>query len=364
MSQQIAKRIVTSPFGLPWRASPFLPIESMTARQYSFLLMLATAYEHRLPVAPLVAAFSLEHRRRFRYRLAQFASILHYNPCIASALEQTPELLPDESVTAIRLGTELGKLSETFAQLLETEEPKADDVQEKWNSLFSYVIVLLPTFGTIVLGYCFFIVPTFKKMFDEFELKLPPVTLLYLKAVDLIAVAFAPCFFLVLAFTALYFFTPVGLFLRRFYRRYLPGAYSARSRRSVLQLLALSQRGNDSLTTAIQSLAKHHPVPAMRRRFRRAGLSIGSGGEPWHSLADQNLLSHQQSQSLSAMQESEMRIWTLLRLAECKQVAERRRAYTFVSLVQPISILVLALAVLWTCFMCFGPLISLITSLK
>ena len=285
------------------------------------------------------------------------------NPCIASALEQTPELLPDETVTAIRLGTELGTLSETFAQLLETNEPRADDVQEKWNSVICYLIVLLPTLGIVSLGFCFFIVPTFKRMFDEFELKLPPASLLYLVVADAIAVAFTPCLFLCLVLAALYLFTPLGLLLRRFYRRYLPGAYSARSRRSVLQLLALSQQGNSSLKTAISTLARIHSTPAVRSRFQRADRKIESAGDPWNSLADQHLLSHQQSQSLSAMQESELRNWTLLRLADCKQVAERRRAYTFVSLVQPISILLIALAVLWTCVMCFGPLVSLVTSL-
>ena len=363
MNQQTAKKIVSSRFGLPWRASPFLPIESMTARQYSFLLLLATAHEQQLPIAPLIAAFSVEHRRRFRARLAQFASILHYDPCIASALERTPELLPDESVTAIRLGSELGTLSETFAQLLETDEPKADDVQEKWNSVMCYMIVLLPTLGIIALGFCFFVVPTFKKMFDEFELKLPAASQFYLVMVDAIAVAFAPCLFLFLVFALLYLFTPLGLLLRRFYRRYLPGAYSARSRRSVLQLLALSQQRNSSLKTAISSLARIHPTPAVRLRFQRASRKIEIGSDPWHSLADQNLLSHLQSQSLSAMHESELRNWTLLRLAGCNQVAERRRAYTFVSLVQPISILLIALVVLWTSFMCFGLLVSLVTSL-
>ena len=362
-NQQTATRIVSSPFGLPWRASPFLPIESMAARQHSFLVILATAYEQQLPIAPLIAAFSLEHRRRFRSRLIQFSSILHYDPCIASALEQTPELLPDETVTAISLGTELGTLSATFAQLIETDQPRADDVQEKWNSVICYLIVLLPTLGMVSLGFCFFIVPTFKRMFDEFELKLPQASLLYLAVADIIAVAFAPCLFLCLVFAALYLFTPLGLLLRRFYRRYLPGAYSARSRRSVLQLLALSQHGNSLLKTAISTLARIHTTPAVRRRFQRAGRKIESGGDPWHSLADQQLVSHQQSQSLSAMQESEMRNWTLLRLADGKQIAERRRAYTFVSLVQPITILLIALAVLWTCVMCFGPLVSLVTSL-
>lgn len=101
-------------------------------------LILATAYEQQLPIAPLIGAFAMEHRRRFRARLTRFASILQTDPCIASALEQTPELLPDETVTAIRLGTELGTLTETFAQLLETETPNSDDVQEKWNSVLSY----------------------------------------------------------------------------------------------------------------------------------------------------------------------------------------------------------------------------------
>ena len=260
MHQKTEIKIASSASGLPWRASPFLPIESMSARQYSFLSILATAYEQQLPIAPLIGAFAMEHRRRFCSRLMRFASILQTNPCIASALEQTPELLPDETVTAIRLGTELGTLSETFAQLLETETPNLDDVREKWNSVLSYAIVLIPTLGTIALGFCFFVVPTFKKMFDEFELRLPAASLLYLSLVNVVANVFGPCVIVCFVLTTLYLFTPLGLRLRRFYRRYLPGAYSARSRRSVLQLLALSLRGNSSIQTATSLLGKIHPA--------------------------------------------------------------------------------------------------------
>lgn len=364
MVQKTEIKIASSATGLPWRASPFLPIESMAARQYSFLLILATAYEQQLPIAPLIGAFAMEHRRRFYSRLKRFASLLQTNPCIASALEQTPELLPDETVTAIRLGTELGTLSETFAQLLETETPNSDDVREKWNSVLSYAVVLIPTLGTLALGFCFFVVPTFKRMFDEFELRLPAAVRLYLSLVNVIANGFGPFVILCIVLATLYLFTPLGLRLRRFYRRYLPGAYSARSRRSVLQLLALSLLGNTSIQTATSLLGKIHPAFILRRRFRMASRKIESGGDPWLSLAEQHLVTHPQSQSLSAMTENELRIWTLLRLADCKRVAERRRAYTFVSLLQPISILIIAVFVLWTCFMCFGPLVSLVTSLS
>lgn len=97
---------------------------------------------------------------------------------------------------------------------------------------------------------------------------------------------------------------------------------------------------------------------------RRLIWKLEAGGEPWSSLANQHLVTYSQSRSLFAMRENELRIWTLLRLAGCKRVAERRRAYTLVSLVQPISILLIAVFVLWTCFMCFGPLVSLVTSLS
>ena len=347
-----------------WRLSPFLPIEPMSARQYSFLQILATGQEQQLPIAPLTYAFALEHRRRFRARLMRFASIIQVDPCIASALEKTPELLPDETVTAIRLGQELGVLPETLAQLIETEVPSADDVQEKWNSVISYVIVLIPTLGTIALGFCFFIIPTFKRMFDEFELRLPTVSILYLKLLDQVVVYIGPCFLALLSFAVLYLFTPLGLTLRRLNRRYLPGAYGSRSRRSVLQLLAVSLHGNASIPKTATLLARFHPVPLVRRRFRMASQRMESGCEAWNSLAEQNLVTDTQSQSLSAMKENELRIWTLLRLAGCRQVAERRRAYTLVSLVQPISILLIAVMVLWTCFMCFAPLVSLITAVS
>ncbi len=364
MVQQTQYTITNSPFGLLWRASPFLPIESMAARQYSFLRILATAHAQQLPIPPLVGAFAMEHRRRFRSRLIRFARLMHRDPCIASALEKIPELLPDETVTAIRLGTELGTLAETFTQLLETETPTSDDVQEKWNSVISYALVLIPTLGTMTLGLLYFVVPTFKRMFDEFELRLPAASQLYLALAGVIAKYFGLCFNLGFILVAVYFFSPVGLLWRRFYRRYLPGAFSASSRRSVLQLLALSLHGDASLQNATSLLAKIHPAPLLRWRFRMANRKIEAGREPWDSLANLHLVTFSQSRNLSAMQDNELRTWTLLRLAGKKRARERRRAYTLVSLVQPITILLIAVFVLWTCIMCFGPLVSLVTSLS
>ena len=364
MYEQAQQKYASSPYGVEWKTSPFLPIESMASRQYSLLVLLAIAHEQQIDVIPLVTAFAREHRRRFRSRLERFAARLRSNPCIASALEQTPELLPDDTVIAIRLGTDLGTLSETFTQLLETEVPGSDDVQEKWNSLISYAIVLIPTLGVIATGFLFFIAPTFKKMFDEFELRLPAVTVLYFSTANVVARFIGPCFFLFLVFTLLYLLTPLGLTLRRFYRRYLPGPFSSSSRRSVLQLLAISLRGQSSLKIAISTLAKKHPTPILRYRFRQAGKQIESGSDPWQCLLGQAILSPRQSSNLAAMHDDELRVWTLMRLASGKRAAERQRSYTLVSLVQPISILIIAIVVLWTCTMCFLPLVSIITSLS
>jgi type II secretory pathway component PulF len=364
MTYQKPYTIASSPFGLPWRASPFLPIESMAARQHSFLMIFATAWEQQLPIARLVSAFAMEHRRRFRWRLTRFAWLMQSDGCIASALEKTPELLPDETVTAIRLGTELGTLSETFAQLLETETPTSDEVQEKWNSIIGYTLVLIPTLGTIAMGFLFFVIPTYKKMFDEFELRLPAASQLYMSLAEVVANYIGPCFNICFVLLVVYLFTPLGLMCRRFFRRYLPGAFSSKSRRSAMQLLAVSLYGNASLSTATSLLARIHPAPLLRWRFQQANKKIEAGSEPWDSLATQRIVTYSQARSLSAMQDNDLRIWTLLRLAGGKRVVEQRRAYTFVSLIQPISILLIAVFVLWTCLMCFGPLVSLVTSLS
>lgn len=150
-------------------------------------------------------------------------------------------------------------------------------------------------------------------MFDEFELKLPAASRLYLSLANVIANGLGPFAIVCFVLAILYLFTPLGLRLRRFYRRTLPGGYSARSRRSALQLLALSLRGKSSMQTATSLLGKIHPAPILRRRFRMASRRIEAGGDPWPSLAEQHLVTNPQSHSLSAMRENDLQIWTLLR---------------------------------------------------
>lgn len=362
-SQLTSRPLVKIDIGIEWRTSPLLPVESMAARQYSLLEILAAAQAEQLPMAPLVRSFSYEHRRRFRRRLQKLAKHLTTSTDLASALRKTPNVLPDSTITAIELGTATDSLNSTFEQLLTTERPTDDDLLEKWYSVLGYALFVLPTSGAVTTGYCIFVAPTMQRMLEEFELKMPALTTPFFWFVMVSANIAAPFAFLATLGFLLYWNTPLQRWIHYVLDHVFPGPLTSRSRRSTLQLLAATQLSSQPVVESLKSLAQAHRTPWTRWRLRRAIHRIERGEEAWASLGSERLLSKSHSQCLALLPNNASRRFLLLEVAKLSHLSERKRGYVGMTLLQSCTTLLFAMFVLWACWACFAPLVSLIQGL-
>ena len=349
--------------GPTWYLSTWWPGESLDSMQYSLLSLLAVAHEERLDPKPLIAALADEHRGRYRRRLRLLAKRLDSKTTIVPALEKTPYALSDSVVLSLRFGSQSGTLAQTYKQLIDTEKPQVDEYRTTQSNARGYSAVLAGTMALILTFFMFFIFPTIKKMFDEFELKLPIAFQSLAMFVELVS---SSLLLVVLAFFALGWLV-WSYRSRRFFRRQVADRVLGRSSllrsSQLLRMLSVAVEAGRPLAGSLSTLAKYHFDKNIRQRLLSARNEVEQGVPAWTSLVDAKIISPDEFQALSASSSSRDQSWTLRQLATVKQAISDQRVIVRTAFIQPIVILIFASVVLWICFSFLSVLANLITSL-
>lgn len=349
--------------GPTWYLSTWWPGESLDSMQYSLLSLLAVAHEERLDPKPLIAALADEHRGRYRRRLRLLAKRLDSKTTIVPALEKTPYALSDSVVLSLRFGSQSGTLAQTYKQLIDTEKPQVDEYRTTQSNARGYSAVLAGTMALILTFFMFFIFPTIKKMFDEFELKLPIAFQSLAMFVELVS---SSLLLVVLAFFALGWLV-WSYRSRRFFRRQVADRVLGRSSllrsSQLLRMLSVAVEAGRPLAGSLSTLAKYHFDKNIRQRLLSARNEVEQGVPAWTSLVDAKIISPDEFQALSASSSSRDQSWTLRQLATVKQAISDQRVLVRTAFIQPIVILIFASVVLWICFSFLSVLANLITSL-
>ena len=358
---------VCAPFwkkvGPKWYLSTWWPGESLDSMQYSLLSLLAVANEERLDPKPLIAALADEHRGRYRRRLRLLAKRLNSKTTIVPALEKTPYALSDSVVLSLRFGSQSGTLAQTYKQLIETEKPLEGESRTTQGNARGYWAVLAGTMTLILTFFMFFIMPTFKKMFDEFELKLPIATRRLLMFVELVS---SSLLLVVLAGFALGWLV-WSYRSRRFFRRAVAdrmfGRASLLRSSQLLRMLSVAVEAGRPLAGSLSTLAKYHFDKNIRQRLLSARNEVEQGVPAWTSLVDAKIISPEEFQALSGASGSRDQAWTLRRIATVKQEIANQRVIVRTAFINPVVILIFASVVLWICFSILSALANLISSL-
>ena len=103
--------------GPTWYVSTWFG-DGLATQQRSLLRMLSVAHRERLEMGPLIHCLADEHRGRYRWRLRRLAKLLESGTPLVEALEQTPDALDDDTVLALRFGSQTGALASTFEMLI------------------------------------------------------------------------------------------------------------------------------------------------------------------------------------------------------------------------------------------------------
>jgi general secretion pathway protein F len=348
--------------GPKWYLSSWLPGETLSAMQYSLIGLLAVAHSERLEPRPLIAALANEHRGRYKRRLKLLTKRLDSSSSLIAALEKTPDVLSESAVLAIRFGSQSGTLSQTYAQLLETEKQHIDASKISKRDTKGYLIALGLAILVLLPLMMIFVVPTLQKLAEENGMKDQSITML------------EACWATLTNHLLLFVAGIVALVMlarssrsKRFFRREVGDklfrSNSLSRTAQLFRMLSINAAAGRPLGGSLSTLAKYHFDPKLRQRLLLARNEVEQGVPAWASLVDAKLISVAEHEALNSVSDNRVQAWMIHRMASVKQANANQSVWMQSALAQPLSILLVAAGVLWICYAFFSFITNLIQSL-
>ena len=126
-------------------------------------------------VAGLISAADEADSQRTATVMRLMAAYMARGNSFADAVEHVGASLPPEMKGVMSAAAATGRLSEAIVELLVVQTT----YRQVWRRLFlnlTYPVAVLLAATIVFSGILLFVIPTFKRMFDDFELRLSPVT--------------------------------------------------------------------------------------------------------------------------------------------------------------------------------------------
>ncbi len=330
-----------------WRISTYWPRDPRKMMRRSLLRLLAVAYDQRLDTARLITNLADEHRGTNRRLLLRLARRLNGGLPLVAALEQTPEVLSDHQVLAIRFASQSGTLQATYQDLIREGQSSHSTVdRDLWHSAlyFAAMVIVLIWITSFLMV---FVYPTLEQIAREFGIGQPPwpyalIAWGYRHAGPL-ALLFPIA---ILAAVAILWVGPLGGRLRR--RLADSRLHWVQKLRvaELLELLAQSVLAGRPLGGALSTLARYHFDKNVRLRLLFVRNEVEQGADVWDSFHAADLLSAADSQALSSSSSPASQAWLMRRLAGRKRQQAIAFAEAAARLLQVFTVLVVAAAVL------------------
>jgi protein transport protein HofC len=339
----------------------FVVVSRRAARKDELLWVLAIAAQKNMPLAPAVAAFAAECRGRYRRRVRQLADMLAGGATLPDALDSLPDVVPESTRVAARIGWEAGALGKALRQeaaLRTLQRPVWHAFAGRLLYLFAVMLVIQSVAGFIV----YFIAPKFKRIFMDFGVELPAVTQLVTDWGELAIETLALPILLIVQFVVVAVLLAMSLsgradwtFLGRVFRRMNTSV--------VLRALALGVEAGQPLTAGLGTLAASYPRWGIRQRLARA-LELVRGGRPWHeSLEHERLILPVEAAVLESAQRAGNLSWALREMADGSDRRLGYRLEVWTHVLFPLAVLGIGFVVFLLVAGYFSPLVKLIAEL-
>jgi type II secretory pathway component PulF len=338
--------------GPTWRLSTWWPSDSRGAMQQSLLRLLALAHSQRLELIPLIVNLAREHRGRYRRRLSQLAYRLSDGTPLIDALEQTPDVLRDDQVLAMRFAHQTGTLEETYQQLLLRDDSTSNRISANLRQTMLYALATLGFIGLVLMFFIVFIVPTVQKIVSDHveaintEVELPWAFNL-LSTISHHLSRYGLWWLLgIVAAIWLVCSAPSRQFFRRSLATKLFGSVAQIRSAELLRMLSLAIEAGRPLPAALSTLARYHFDKRVRQQVMFARIEAEHRTDIWNILREAKLFSPAESAAFEKASSNQSQVWMMRRIADWKEDKVYRRREMLASLIRPLVILGLASAVL------------------
>lgn len=334
-------------------------IKRNKGRQQALLALLAVAAQRRIPLGPTLRAFAQEQSGAFAVRTDGLAEALTAGVPLPQALYDARGLLPTEAQPLVQLGCRAGALAPALRSAAALRTYHTATV-ESLSAKLAYC-VFVPLFAVNVLAFVMLkIVPSLRRIFQEFGTTLPPLTQAVLAAGDWIgnfALIVAPLVGLGSLLLLYVLGRSLGLISWD-----LPGTSWLLWRLQaalLLDSLALAVESSLPLPEAVDSL--HLTLPHSRLRTGLVGVrgDLERGGDWCESMARRGLIDAAAAAVLRSAQPAGNLAWAMRELADSYRRRHAYRYHTLLEMVFPLLVLMFGGVVMFVVVALFMPVIAL-----
>jgi type II secretory pathway component PulF len=338
----------------------------MRVQQESLLLILGIAVRTQSPLAEEIDLLADSSRGRFRRRLRKLAERLRNGERLSDALDDLPGLVPPETVTALRVAEDLGNLVPVIQQealRLRRREERRLQGRFSASGMAFYLCCVLCVVQVIVGFLMYWIMPKFKKIFQDFGVPLPPATMRLIRASDYFADhALAIGFWTTLAIVG----AAIVLVRRGGWAGidwgFVSGVYPRLETPGVLRNLAQAVAVRRPLATALAGLELHHRRRHIRNRIRHVRDEAVRGRDCFQPLSRHGLINPREAAALVSAERVGNLAWALEGIADNIERRQRAREQVVAEMVQPGIVIGLGLVIFFICTALFIPLVSLLNA--
>jgi protein transport protein HofC len=298
----------------------------------ALLWAISLAAERGVPLPLAIRSFAYERTDEVGSRAWRLAEALEAGLPLDEALRASRNPVSPQVLVATRTGLACGKLSEALAQAV-MQSKQMDRALRSSVERMLYLVCLASIFTGVFTFVMIKIIPTFDRMFKEFELTLPLVTQLLIA----FAQVFAKWAFLGILISPVLSVILIAAFC--YYVGWLPLAAPGvgwlryeYDRASFLRSLALFVAKEGPLTQALAQLEPKFPTQIVRRRIFQAWRSSDAGADPWEAMRKARLITSYEEAVLRSAQRVGNLPWALNTLGDAavKRLTTRVRRWAAV----------------------------------
>lgn len=300
-------------------------------------------------------------------RLKRLAVLLSDGEPLDLALQRC-RILPRSGSMELQAALDAGSFSEALQQAAARETQRfAQGPQLAETFSISYFAVIVDVMFLIVGFLMYWIIPKFKKIFEDFGTELPQLTIWLIRISDTFATYGLPLILLLLPLTGLAVWcdTHSRYYGWRSVFERCCGAWCPRYRiPDIWRGLAWGIRQERPLAETFAAMTLGRTSSGMRQQLRQIAEQLRQGISPWELLAERQWITRTEAEALARAESVGNLPWVLETLAESEEQRWEHRFQSVIQIVRPVVIVLIGLVVAFIAIAFFLPLVKLVNDLS
>lgn len=335
-------------------------------RQSSLLVVLAGSIGHGETLFRALRSYELEQAGVWSTKVAQLRALLELGYSLSEALAVIRDLLPVESVSAIRIAEKAGTLpSILVAEAQRLSRDRSVSMLSSPLAVLGYLGALFSVMMVLLAFIMVFIIPKLKMIFDGFGTELPFVTRTLIAASDFFvntwpAILPPLCAMMAGGIGVVIFWRYQSMrFGYNFLSNWWPRAWTP----CILRQLSFASCARQPLVNSIDSLLIDAPPSRTATRMSAMRHRVYGGEGIVAAMSASGFLTHREAVFLTCAAESKHLDWAFLHMANAIELRRERHLQKISAIIIPILMLSAGFVILYIVVGLFMPIVKLIMDL-